>query len=384
MRVTILVPDISSNILWAATALGLSLASRFDVEIVGPDFGGGICEMYRDAFPYVAVPAKRLYRLPDFLWERRRLIKAVTGDVVIAVKAYADTLPIALHAKRSKRAKAVVYLDEWDAANFMALPVRDRIRSWLRHAHHPLEDNYFPLVERMIPAADAVICTSTSLARRFRGSVIPIGVDTEVYCPQDPEQTRELKRALGMAEDRLIVFGGVARPHKGLEEIVEALATLGDESIRLLVVGPQTEFLQKLQRVDRYAPYIVCIGAKPKKDMPAFLALGDLVVLPQRNTLLAQSQVPCKIFEAMAMAKPVIASDVSDLADILKDCGWVVPPDNIPALAKAIAHAMAHPNEGEEFGRRAREKCVREYDRRVTAEKLVKVVEALADERIRE
>ena len=86
----------------------------------------------------------------------------------------------------------------------------------------------------------------------------------------------------------------------------------------------------------------------------------------------------------MAMAKPVIASDVSDLADILKDCGWVVPPDNIPALAKAIAHAMAHPNEGEEFGRRAREKCVREYDRRVTAEKLVKVVEALADERIRE
>jgi glycosyltransferase involved in cell wall biosynthesis len=373
-KVSILVPDISSNIVWAATALARSLEDRFEVQVVGPDLGGGVCEMYRDAFSYTVVSTPRLYRYPDFLWERRRIERAVSGDVVIAVKAYMNTVPLALRLKRKRGVKTLVYLDEWDSANFRALPWRKRLKRKFQDLHHPLEDCYFPHVERMIPHADGVICTSSFLSKRFAGSIVPIGVDTDFYAPRNPSETSELKRSLGMNEDRLIVFGGVVRPHKGVEELLEALARVGDESIRLLVVGPQTEFLRELQRVDRYAPYIVCIGAKPKNEMPRYLALGELVVLPQKNTLLAQSQVPCKVFEAMAMAKPIIASDVSDLSDILSGCGWIVPPDDIPALAKAIAHAFAHTEEGKRLGDKAREKCVREYDRRVTAERLVGLV----------
>ena len=382
-KVSILVPDISSNIVWAATALARALEDRFEVQVVGSDLGGGVCEMYRDAFSYTVVSTPRLYRYPDFLWERRKIERAVSGDVVIAVKAYMNTVPLALRLKRKRGVKTLVYLDEWDSANFRALPWRERFKRRLQDLHHPLEDCYFPHVERMIPHADGVICTSSFLSKRFTGSIVPIGVDTDFYAPRNPSETSELKRSLGMGEDRLIVFGGVARPHKGVEELLEALAKLGDESVRLLVVGPQTDFLRELQRVDRYAPYIVCIGAKPKNEMPRYLALGELVVLPQKNTLLAQSQVPCKVFEAMAMAKPIIASDVSDLSDILSGCGWIVPPDDIPALAKTIAHVLAHPNEGEESGRRAREKCIREYDRHATSEKLVKLIETSTEEGIK-
>ncbi|MBN1269879.1 MAG: glycosyltransferase family 4 protein [Kiritimatiellae bacterium] len=376
-RISILVHDISSNIVGAATALARGLSTEYAVEVVGPDLGGGVCSMYRDALPYRVVSAPRLYRLPDFWWERRKLERAVTGDVIVAVKAYADTVPVALRLKSRSGRKVLVYLDEWDAADYEGLSRVEKIRQWVLNAHHPLDDHCFPLIERLIPQADGVICTSRFLAERFGGTVVPIGVDVEAYAPRAPDETAELKRSLGMADDRLIVFGGVVRPHKGVEEILEALAFLGDESILLVVVGPQTEFLRSLQRSERFAPYIACIDAQPKEEMPRYLALADLVVLPQKDTPLAQSQVPCKVFEAMAMEKPIIATAVSDLPEILSGCGWTVPPGDLRELAGAIQHALSHPDEGATLGTRAREKCIREYSQSVTSAKLVELVSHL-------
>lgn len=376
-KVSVLVHNISSNTVWAATALARALQPAFDVQIIGPDMGGGVCEPYRDAFPYTVVPAPRLYRWPDYMWEVRKLRRAVEGDVVIAVKAYMDTVSLGLKLKKEKRVPFVVYLDEWDSANWHHQSLWRRAGQAIRDLRFPLNGSWAAWVERRIRHADAVICSSYFLARRFNGTVIPLGVDTEEYQPPRKAETAELKRSLGLTGDRLLVFGGVARAHKGLESTLEALRILNDEQIRLVVVGPQTEFLRELQRRDEFAPFIVCLGPKPKSEMPKYLALADLVVIALHNTPLAQSQVPCKIFEAMAMAKPVIGSAVSDLPAILKDCGWIVPPDDPPALADAIHYALSHPVEATEMGERAREKCMREYDRRVTSQKLIELLEML-------
>jgi glycosyltransferase involved in cell wall biosynthesis len=375
-KVSVVVHDLSSNIVWAATALARALQREFEVEIVGPDLGGGVCPMYRDSFPYRVVSTPRLYRFPDFFRERRRLSAAVTGDVVIAVKAYADTVPVALEHKRLGK-KALVYLDEWDAANYFQLPLAQRLRRWAAHAHHPLDDIYFPRVERLIRKADGVICTSTFLAKRFGGTVVPLGVDTELYAPPDPSQTRAQREALHLDDLRLIVFAGVVRQHKGIELILEALIQLGSPTLRLVVVGPVTDVLQDLQRNPRYAPWLVTTGPQPKDAMPRFLGLGDLVVLPQRATPLAQSQVPCKVFEAMAMARPIIATAVSDLPSILDGCGWIVPADNVAALAGAIEHVLNHPEEGRAKGARAREKCLLQYSTDVTSQTMCSIVREL-------
>lgn len=380
-KVTVLVHDIHANTLWAATALAKALEPAFETQVVGPDLGGGVCELYKNAFPYTVVPTPHLYRWPDFMWEVRKLERAVEGHAVIAVKAYLDTVPVALGLKRAKGLPAVVYLDEWDSASWRSMPWPKRVLQLVRDARFPLNDSWAAWVEQRISKADAVVCSSTFLANRFGGVVIPIGVDTEEYRPQPPAQTAELKRQLGMAGDRLLVFGGVARPHKGLEEILEALCVLNDERVRLVVIGPQTDYLRELQRRERYAPYIVCLGAKPKAEMPRYLALSDLVVIPLLDTPLARSQVPCKVFEAMAMAKPIVASAVSDLPSILHGCGWVVPPSDVHALADAIRYVLAHPVDAAEAGERARRKCMQEYSRDTTRAKLTALVEKLLAEK---
>ena len=329
--------------------------------MVGPDVGHGICRMYRDVRPYTVVPAPRIYRFPEYWRDVERLADAVTGDVVIAVKAYADTLPVALRLRKRRAARVVAYLDEWDGALMAARSISARAGRWLRHAHHPLDECYAPLVERLLPRCDLVLGTTTFLQRKFGGNVLPMGVDTECFAPLPGDQRMQLRRELGLDGLRLIVFGGVVRPHKGIELILDALRLLGRNDVRLVIVGPDKGHVESLLRTPAYAPFLIALGPRPKSEMPRYLDLADLAVLPLNDSLLARSQMPCKVFEAMAMAKPIVASTVSDLPIVLDGCGSLVPSGDAGALATAIGDILNNPDRARRMGEAAREKCLREY-----------------------
>jgi glycosyltransferase involved in cell wall biosynthesis len=250
----------------------------------------------------------------------------------------------------------------------------DRWKSALRNLHHPLEEPWHPLVEKLIPRADLVISTSAWLQNKFGGRVISMGVDTEFFKPSPPEQAAALKKECGLEGLRCIVFGGVVRPHKGIEIILDALVRLGRPDGRLVIVGPINEHVKALQADPSYRPYLAALGPQPAARMPEFLSLADLIVLPLKDTLLARSQMPCKIFEAMAMARPIIGTAISDLPLVLEGCGKVVPPDDAAALAEAIARVLDHPEEALALGQAAREKCLRLYRREVTEQALVSAI----------
>ena len=376
-KVSFLVPDVFSPVLGPVTVLARHLAPDFEAEIVGPDFGHGICPMYRDSFPYKAVACPRIHRWPDYLWESRRLEAALSGELIIAVKAFATSLPIALAAKRHRGAKVVAYLDEWDGALMARLSAAQQAKRWLKHFQHPVDDLYCPWVERLLPRCDHVFSTTTALQRKFGGDVLPMGVDMVDFSPRPSEESAALRQQLGLEAKRLIVFGGVVRPHKGIELILAALAKIGDPRNRLVIVGPENEHVAQLKANSVFAPYLAAIGPRPKAEMPQHLGLADLVVLPLNNDLLAQTQMPCKVFEAMAMAKPIIASAVADMPRILDQCGWTVPPDDADALARQIQWVFDHPQESAEYGEKARKACAEKYSKPVAAKMLKTLVARL-------
>lgn len=374
-KVSFLVPDINSPVLGPITSLAHSLEANYDVEIVGPDFGHGLCPMYHGSYPYKMVATPHMYRFPDYLWESRRLSRALSGDVIIAVKAYASTVGGALREKRRRGAKVMVYLDEWDGALMAMQSRKQRMAAWCRQWHHPLDPLYHPMVEKWIPQADGVLSTSSFLQRRFGGEIVHVGVDTRFFSPAPVRNVELLRQKLGLEGVRCIVFGGVARPHKGLDGILDALPTLADPTIKLVIVGPVTELVRAWQENPAYAPFVKALGTRPQTDMPLYLSLADLFVLPLNDTLLAQSQTPCKVFEAMAMAKPVIASAVSDLPTILAGCGAVVPPGDVNALAEAIRDILDNSAKAQFLGQAAREKCEKLYSKEVTQRQLLGLME---------
>jgi glycosyltransferase involved in cell wall biosynthesis len=88
--------------------------------------------------------------------------------------------------------------------------------------------------------------------------------------------------------------------------------------------------------------------------------------------------VPAKVYEAMAMTIPVIASDLSDMPEILDGCGYIIPPDDSAALRDKIVEVLLHPGEARERGRRARQRVIERYSWDAGAKVLQGVVERVA------
>lgn len=379
MEISFLVPNIGGPSLGFATAYARALAERHAVRVIGPDlWGGGVMPMYRDCFDYTVVPAPRLYRLPDFIWESKRLGRAATGAVVFAVKAVPQTVWVALREKRRRGCKVVVCLDEWDGALMARRSPAERRAYWRRHWMHPTEENYYPWVERLLPQADLVVSTSLFLQRKFGGVVVRMGVDTDRFKPLEPAARKAVRAELGLGDGhRAIVFGGVVRPHKGVELILEAIDQTGDPRLRLLVVGPITDALTALMN-GPMGKYIVATGAKPAADMPRWLGAGDLVVLPMSDDLLAQSQVPCKVYEAMAVGLPVAAGAVSDLPEIVAGAGETFPVGDAAALARILQRWGMEPGKTAAYGSEARRRCLERFSSAVMGKNLLAAMEELA------
>lgn len=376
MKISFLAPNIGGPSLGFATAYARALAKSHSVQVIGPDlWGTGVMPMYRGSFDYTVVPAPRLYRFPDFIWESERLSRAATGDVIFAVKAVPQTVWVALREKRRRGCKVVVCLDEWDGALMARRSPKERRAYWLSHWMHPLSENYYPWVERLLPQADLVVSTSTFLQRKFGGVVVRMGVDTDRFKPLTPGEKNAVRAELGLApEHRVIVFGGVVRPHKGVEQILEAMKLAGDPQWRLLVIGPITETLDAMMK-GPMGGQIVSTGAKPAIQMPRWLGAGDLAIIPMSNDLLAHSQVPCKVFEAMAVGLPILAGAVSDLPEIVAGAGEVIPAEDVASLADILRWWHSKPDKMTVFGQEARRRCIELYSSDLMRRNLMRAME---------
>ena len=114
-------------------------------------------------------------------------------------------------------------------------------------------------------------------------------------------------------------------------------------------------------------------GLQPFETVPEFLAMADVVVIPQRKNFSTMGQMPAKVFDAMAMAKPIIASNISDLPEILDGCGWIIEPENPKKLAEKIRYVLNNSEEAEAMGNKARQKCIEKYSWNAMEEILLKV-----------
>jgi len=358
----LLASNLASNSVGAAVRLARYLRPEFDVSILGPCLWGEPNTMYRREFDFRIVDVPRVYRFPEFFPAVRKLADAADGDIVLSMKALAPALPAVLSAKRRRGAKAVVYLDEWDGATSAAWTARERLRHLRRDWMHPCNDLWTPFWERRLSEADLVLGTTRFLSGKFGAIKYDLGADTDFFRPQNAEAVSALRRSLGIENDRLLVFGGVARLHKGLEAFAEAISSMPEtDNWKLLIVGPRNECTESLERNPRHRGRVLCTGAVPHPQMPLHLALADALAVPLGTGLMAASQMPCKVYEAMAMARPVVASAASDVPEVLAGCGWTVPPGNPAAIADALREIADNPDEARQRAANARKRCQTEY-----------------------
>jgi len=369
LKISILCADLSGNCLGRSYILARALERKHDVEIVGPAFGAGIWEpLAGERFRYRAWPMSRsATSLPDL----RRLADWVDGDVIYANKPLAASYGVGLWARLKRPRPLVLDIDDWDAAF-----VRDALRGlagWSRlryllgstlrpHLNHGLWNNL--LFDSLTRFADNRTVSNSFLVRRYGGTLVWHGRDTDAFRPRDVDRAG-LRRRHGLGEDeRLVAFLGTLQPYKGVDDLVEALEGLGAAAPALLLVGvgddpASRSTLETAKR--RLNGRVHSFGPQRFDRLPEFLALADAAVVPQRESLATLGQMPAKLFDAMALGIPTISTAVSDIPDVLGGAGWVVPPNSPDALREAIRERFAAPEEASRRADIARRRCVERF-----------------------
>jgi glycosyltransferase involved in cell wall biosynthesis len=120
------------------------------------------------------------------------------------------------------------------------------------------------------------------------------------------------------------------------------------------------------------------VGMVPYPDAPALYAAADVVAIPQLDEEAARHQMPLKAVDAMAMGRPIVASAVSDLPEVLDGCGRVVPPGDAFALTAAIRDLLDDRPQADELGANARARCLERYSFERIGAQLAAIVGGLA------
>jgi glycosyltransferase involved in cell wall biosynthesis len=169
-------------------------------------------------------------------------------------------------------------------------------------------------------------------------SVIPSAVDPKALHTQ--RERGEIRRELGIADESvcLLVLAALVK-RKGIDVLLEALARLDEKPVVLVAgEGEERAALETQRDNEGLSQCVRFLGHR--QDKPELLAACDALVLPSRHEGLGVAAL-----EAMACARPVLASRVGGLAELVRDGenGLLVPPEDPPALAEAIVALQRDP-----------------------------------------
>lgn len=154
-----------------------------------------------------------------------------------------------------------------------------------------------------------------------------------------------------------VLYLGWVIPAKGIEELLQAWTGLQASGWRLVIAGPYEAAFRE-QLTSRYAlAGVEFTGPLDHGESMALMASADLFVLPSHT-----EGFPNVIAEAMALARPIVATAVGAIPEMLEGgCGRVVPPQDAVALQAALVDLMADMGLRGRLGRAALDKLRSHY-----------------------
>ncbi len=193
-----------------------------------------------------------------------------------------------------------------------------------------------------------------------RVSVIPSGVDVRRFGVANGDR-EAVRREWGVEpQDPVVVVVGALVRRKGHAVLLEAARRLAARRIRARYVlcgdGVERGVLERLAHDAGLGDAVRFAGWRG--DVPRQLAAADVVAVPS-----LQEGLGVAALEAMAAGRPVVASRVGGLAEVVQDgeTGWLVPPGDPGALAHALMQALVDPECRRSRGEAARLRVTREF-----------------------
>ena len=269
-------------------------------------------------------------------------------------------------------------IDSWIGAFAAKLARVKLVRT--RHLATPISRNPLNFVHRM---PDAIITTGEMTRQRLADhnrlqpgilESIPTGVDCEEFKPQP--RTADLRARLGLpVEATVLTKVAVLRRLKRHDVLLETAALLRERPGLFFVLvgeGSQRQAIEERIRTLGLDGRFKLFGHLD--DIRPVLAATDILVSSSDT-----EGVPQSAAQAMAMAGPVVHTEVGSVGELIQDgvTGLLVPPGNPAALAKAITRFLDDPELARACGNRGREHVVANHSQEILITRVLGVYERL-------
>jgi len=204
---------------------------------------------------------------------------------------------------------------------------------------------------------------SSALFSRFPVSVIPLGLDTEVYMPRNGAG---LKGALGIPESsKVILFAAdsLANTRKGCAELLQALSMFDvDDDLFLLTVGGNEP------KLNGAFSHIHLGYINSDYLMSTIYSAADVFVSPSLQEAFGQTAL-----EAMACGTPVVGFSVGGILDTVRpgETGYLAALGDVRELSEGILSLLKNPDQCRILGNNARHMVENEYSLEIMAKRYV-------------
>lgn len=226
---------------------------------------------------------------------------------------------------------------------------------WICFMHGTTSENLkvkmYNLVDNILQrGADRTVLVSEAQRQKVLGGsnlkrvhVLHNAVDVANPMPMSAE-TRPVRELFGIpTESKIILTVGRFSPEKGMDVLLEAFALLVSqvENVCLVLVGDGQERPAMEQQIDRLGLNDMVHFAGYTDTPGDYVAEADVLVLPSRS-----EGIPNAVLEAMAMGKPVVATAVGGVPEIIIDgiSGRLVAPEQPDLLAQALTEVLNDPD----------------------------------------
>ena len=219
----------------------------------------------------------------------------------------------------------------------------------------------------------AISRTINSSAQSAMVKIAP-GIDIEHFAPSD---SSELKSQLGITDKKVIVSVGRLVHRKGQDVLIEAmpqiLSKIPKAHLLLIGEGPYRQYLEKRAKDLEIDSHITFIGRVMYSDLPKYICLGEVFVMPSRSRLagLEVEGLGIVYLEASACGLPVIAGNSGGAPDAVIDgvTGVVVDGKDQHVIATSIVNLLEDQEKAREMGRNGREWVINQWRWEIWSEK---------------
>lgn len=208
-------------------------------------------------------------------------------------------------------------------------------------------------------------------------TVVKNGVDLAQYRPVDGASA--LAEELGLTGKFVVSYFGTHGMAHHLETILGAARRLSHTpNIVFLMVGDGAERQVLVRMRDTMGlKNVMMLDQQPKVRMREFWALSDVSLVLLKKSDLFKTVIPSKIFESLAMAKPIVLGVEGESADLLQaaQAGLCIEPEDADQLVARVLELSRDTQLCQRLGRNGRRFVMEQFDRIVLARKLASVIE---------